>query len=48
MDKLRLLVKLILHTYKYPPDRQEAVVRLVLERTRQCVGLAFSTGLACM
>ncbi len=30
--KLRLMVKRILRKYKYPPDRQEAAVQLVLEQ----------------
>ncbi len=33
--KLRLLVKRILRKYKYPPDRQEYAVQLVLEQAEQ-------------
>ena len=30
--KLRLMVKRILRKYKYPPDRQEEAVQLVLDQ----------------
>ncbi len=33
--KLRLLVKRILRKYKYPPDRQDAAVALVLEQAER-------------
>ena len=32
--KLRLMVKRILRKYKYPPDHQDAAVKLVLEQVQ--------------
>lgn len=37
--KLRLMVKRILRKYKYPPDKQDEAIRLVLQQTEQlCAG----------
>jgi type I restriction enzyme, R subunit len=33
--KLRLMVKRILRKYKYPPDKQDAAVDLVLEQAKR-------------
>lgn len=37
--KLRLMVKRILRKYKYPPDKQDEAIQLVLQQTEQlCAG----------
>jgi type I restriction enzyme R subunit len=41
--KLRLMVKRILRKYKYPPDKQDAAVELVLQQAR-ALGDTWMTG----
>ena len=41
--RLRLMVKRILRTYKYPPDQQDAAVALVLAQA-QALGEAWNVG----